>query len=344
MADKEPIQYICPNGTKRPFHYKNPYQLHNLKLLVASVNKDVEVVGVENRKMDYVRCFAQIKCVCGNILEIEKYLIGKKGRVLRCNECSLKSNREHCFKRTVDKQQERMDFLSDMGYEVLSDKKYFRNRDKILVRNKDGYIGYSTFGEIKKGKDILPFSAVCNKEYFIYNLNHFCRLMGYETKIIGYADVQKWARTGIKCICECGNEYETSLDGVLRGWKFRCNSCTSRISKYCCMVEKYFDAKGIEYVKEVRFDDCRDKCKLPFDYQVEAGLIEVDGKQHYNVNEYNFCKTKEENMERFNIQKYHDRLKDEYCRTHGIKLLRISYKDFKNGSYKNKINEFVNVK
>lgn len=343
MEDKKPIQYMCPDGMKRPFHHKNPYQLHNLKLLVASVNEDVEVIGVDNRKEDYVRCYVQLKCTCGNQFEIERYLIGKKGRILRCKQCFDASNREYCFNRTAKKQQERMGFLSNKGYEVLSECQYFRNRDKILLKDKDGYIGYSTFGEIKKGRGILPFSATYNKEYFIYNLNHYCELMGFDTKIIGYADEQKWTRTGIKGICKCGKEYETSIDGLLKGVKFRCDSCASRVSRFCYRVEQYFDEKGIEYIKEVRFEDCKDKVKLPFDYQVKTGLIEVDGMQHEDVKRYHFCRTEEENIKYFQRQKYHDEIKEEYCKSHNIKLLRISYKEILDGSYKNKIDEFLEL-
>jgi very-short-patch-repair endonuclease len=72
-----------------------------------------------------------------------------------------------------------------------------------------------------------------------------------------------------------------------------------------------------------KFTDCTSKrgkyCKkLPFDFYLPTfnSCIEYDGRQHFEP-VYG-----QENLE---AQKVRDRLKDEYCKENGIKLIRIPY-------------------
>ena len=52
--------------------------------------------------------------------------------------------------------------------------------------------------------------------------------------------------------------------------------------------------------------------------------IEFDGEQHYRPVDY-FG-----GDDAFTILKKHDEIKEEYCETHGIKLIRISYVNLDN--------------
>lgn len=69
--------------------------------------------------------------------------------------------------------------------------------------------------------------------------------------------------------------------------------------------------------------------RLRFDFAVFneknklSHLIEYDGIQHFNKN----CFSQTNND--FNQLKAHDNLKDEYCKNHNIKLVRINYKMLK---------------
>lgn len=69
----------------------------------------------------------------------------------------------------------------------------------------------------------------------------------------------------------------------------------------------------------------------------------TDGEQHESIKNYHFCRTEEENIKYFNKQKYHDKIKDDYCKANKIKLLRISYKDVEDGTFKKAINDFIGV-
>lgn len=53
-------------------------------------------------------------------------------------------------------------------------------------------------------------------------------------------------------------------------------------------------------------------------------LLELDGKQHYEICSY--AKTEEI----LNSNKQHDKMKNDYCNNKGIKLFRIPYWKFNN--------------
>lgn len=88
-----------------------------------------------------------------------------------------------------------------------------------------------------------------------------------------------------------------------------------------------------EFVHQYKFSDCRDKRPLPFDFYLPKYnlCIEFDGEQHYKpkFGEDNFIQTQK-----------HDKIKNEYCESHNIELLRIPYWEGSNTEdiIKNKLN------
>lgn len=84
---------------------------------------------------------------------------------------------------------------------------------------------------------------------------------------------------------------------------------------------------SLPYRLQYRFSDCRDKNPLPFDFAILNGdgsikfLLEYDGEQHFYPMKF------KGGEERFKETQLHDQLKNEYCKEHNIKLIRISYKD-----------------
>lgn len=99
-----------------------------------------------------------------------------------------------------------------------------------------------------------------------------------------------------------------------------CPKC--RYSKGEKIIADWLDDNNIEYKIQYRFDDCRDKRSLPFDFYLPDynKIIEYDGLQHFKPVEY-FGGEKD-----FKTTKNHDNIKNDYCKAHDIPLLRISYK------------------
>ena len=126
----------------------------------------------------------------------------------------------------------------------------------------------------------------------------------------------------IKCGL-CGNEFATSLANYTKAGVNRCHSCSCKESSGEACIRNLLNLKNIAYIQEKRFEDCRDKKPLPFDFYLpEYNLvIEFDGQHHYSPIY---------GEEHFYTTKLHDKIKDDYCIIKGIELLRIPYWDGNN--------------
>ena len=141
----------------------------------------------------------------------------------------------------------------------------------------------------------------------------------------------KNSRTGIVrffCKCDCGNTTTVMNSHLLSG---RIQSCGcwkySSLEEY---VIKYFKEKNyinsIDYECQKKFNDLLGvgNKKLSYDFLVYKNnkpycFIECQGKQHYSPVEYFGGE------ERFNQQVIHDKLKKDYAKKLGIKLIEIPY-------------------
>jgi len=94
-------------------------------------------------------------------------------------------------------------------------------------------------------------------------------------------------------------------------------------------VAKYLDDNNIKYIRQKRFNDCRNKHPLSFDFYVPKNniLIEYDGIQHFEINEHFGGKKGLEHIQK------NDGIKNKYCKNNNIKLIRIKY----NENIKNKL-------
>lgn len=100
-----------------------------------------------------------------------------------------------------------------------------------------------------------------------------------------------------------------------------CNIC--KLSKGEKIIKSFLDSKNINYKCQYRFDDCKDKYTLPFDFYLldYNTCIEFDGYQHFNPVE------KWGGIENLNDIIKKDKIKSEYCINNKIELLRITFED-----------------
>lgn len=89
------------------------------------------------------------------------------------------------------------------------------------------------------------------------------------------------------------------------------------------LIEKFLLKNGIIYSKQHRFEDCKNKRKLPFDFYLQEKniCIEYDGRQHFESVSY-FGGESE-----FNKRLINDKIKTKFCENNGINIIRISYRD-----------------
>jgi len=87
------------------------------------------------------------------------------------------------------------------------------------------------------------------------------------------------------------------------------------------LIKNYLDSNNILYIKEKKFETCKNKKELPFDFYLPAYnlCIEYDGELHYRKSDLHGGE------EAFNKITHNDKIKTKWCKDNDIKLLRISY-------------------
>lgn len=128
----------------------------------------------------------------------------------------------------------------------------------------------------------------------------------------------------LEILCpECKNEIIiTSLKHFIQHNGQVCNCCLIKGSKGERKIKSYLESNDIVYEQEKWFDDCRDINPLPFDFYLPDYkiAIEFDGEQHYKDGHFKHSK--------LNYVQLHDTIKNNYCKSNNIKLIRIPYWDF----------------
>lgn len=89
---------------------------------------------------------------------------------------------------------------------------------------------------------------------------------------------------------------------------------------------------NINYIAQHRFPDCKNKAPLVFDFYIPDlnMIIEYDGEQHFGPVRFYASMTQKQAEERFEENKLHDKIKNDYCASNGIQMVRISYLEEEN--------------
>ena len=209
-------------------------------------------------------------------------------------------------------------FASDLAskgyqYELLSEFTGITNQ--VIVRNLScGHTYSARAGNILQGsgcpvchgmKDTDKYASILTNKYGP-----------------SYTVLSKYVnnRTPILVRHKCGYEWQVVPKTLLN--KETCPHCNRSDGEK--KIEKILIKFGIPFKPQYWFDDCRDQLPLPFDFAVFMNdgirLIEYDGSHHYNIR-----KGKHWGESDFEYVLRHDAIKNVYCRTHDIPLLRIPY-------------------
>jgi Zn finger protein HypA/HybF involved in hydrogenase expression len=151
-------------------------------------------------------------------------------------------------------------------------------------------------------KNLKTFIKKSNKKHNFY----------YDYSLVIY----KGSLIPIKIICPKHGEFKQKPKQhfLQQG----CPSCNS--SKGEIIIENYLKNSGINYLIQKTFQDCRNKRLLPFDFYLPDFnlIIEYQGDQHYKP-----IKIFGGNDAFIRIQQ-NDKIKKEYCITHGIKFIELN--------------------
>lgn len=139
------------------------------------------------------------------------------------------------------------------------------------------------------------------------------------------------SKTNVEIICKEHGSFFSTPNNHLRGTG--CPKCST--SKGEILIENILKKFDLKYIEQKTFDGCTFKNKLRFDFYLpEYNMcIEYNGIQHYEpVKRFG-------GDERFEINLVKDNIKDEYCKSNNIKLLKIKYND---SNIEEKIINFLN--
>lgn len=123
-----------------------------------------------------------------------------------------------------------------------------------------------------------------------------------------------------KCNNANDHEWESTVKDITNG--HGCPYCYDSIGEK--KVKSILNVMNINYEVQKKFNDCKHKKKLPFDFYLPKHniLIEYDGKQHFK------CIEVFGGVKAFNGIKKRDKIKNEYAAKNNIPLLRIPYTKF----------------
>lgn len=320
------------NRTPCYFSKRNIYSIENIQKFLNEKQENVIVLSKIYEGNDKLLCF---KCSCGSIfyrtwadMSTHVYTV--------CKECSIK--KRGMTKRNSIEDIEKI--FNEKGYILLS-RNYKTRTTYLECEDKEGYRGFLNYAHLLQGSKISRFDLRVNSKYYQYNVNHYALLNGISSRMIGFADNELWSRKGIKIKCECGEIFETSISSFMNG-KERCDSCTKRISLYEQKIIQWLNKNKVKYIRQYRFEDCKNILPLPFDFYLEKynTLIEIDGEGHYQPAYFNHC-SYEKAVESYERAKINDNIKNNYCKENEIKLVRIPYWDIANKKYKDILTNII---
>ena len=198
------------------------------------------------------------------------------------------------------------------------------HEDNVKVCDLSRY-GFSCSGcyEIKYGRKRVPY-GYWNKDTMIDYLDK--NYDGYKLLDIKEASDNSYLKALVKCPNDSHEPYWAYWTNITTGYK--CSLChlEDSMSKGERNAELIFKNNNIKFCKQKRFDDCKDKHTLPFDFYLPDYnlIVEIMGEQHEHPVEY-FG-----GNDAFNKCVYHDKIKRDYLRVNNIHCLDIWYYDFDN--------------
>ena len=228
----------------------------------------------------------------------------RKGR--RCARCSKwKGHSYEYIKKQFEKE----------GYTLISTEyKNAYTPMKVICSNKHEWkITYSNFQQGQR-------CPCCTKRDRYKEVKEYIESFGYKLLSTEY----KNNKEKLSIVCPKGHHFDNMCFSSFKNDNQRCPLCNE--SKGEKRISEILDNFNILYIPQYKFDDCKFKYKLPFDFYLPQYniCIEYDGGQHFKIIEH-FG-----GLDGFINTKIRDTIKNIYCKDNNIKLIRIPYWEFDN--------------
>lgn len=254
----------------------------------------------------------KIKCPEHGIFE-QRPLDHRSGN--GCVSCAIEKNKKLLRKDDIWFEKCRKKFKNKYDYSLVN---YISDKIevKIICPNHGEFeqtpVSHYKHGCTKCSYDTMIFN---NKNNFIKNSN-LIHSNKYDYSLIEYVN----NKTKVKIICPKHGIFEQKPDAHVIG--VGCTFCKE--SKGEKKIAKLLNLYKVKYVRQHKFDDCKYKRRLPFDFYLNDYncCIEFDGNQHFRV--INFWTGGSDYISTIR----NDKIKNNYCKNNNIRLLRIKYTKF----------------
>lgn len=287
------------------------------------------------------------KCACGNTCDVSRVSL-LKNETVNCG-CKRKEKRPECTDNLVGKRFGRL-VVKELDLNFYRSK-CGRSITKWICQCDCGNVSSVARENLIQGKTKSCGCLVAEKnhksiedhlktvEKIRKNTGTFIDLTGqrfgkltvlykeqsqFDSKTKRYST--KWV-----CQCDCGNVVSVNRSNLRSGHTNSCG-CINSVgeTKLNFLLSKY----KINFRPQVNFPECVDKGKLYFDFGIYdenslKGVIEYDGKQHFEKVRFNGMSEEKANQAFIDGQR-RDSIKNLFCKSNNIPLLRIKYDELEN--------------
>lgn len=139
-----------------------------------------------------------------------------------------------------------------------------------------------------------------------------------------YLTNERCANSGIVwvCKCDCGNIFKTGSNNLKRSHTTSCGCNKQSIREK--FITRHLKKLNIPFETEKTFEDLKNpkgNMHLYFDFYFPTKklVIEYDGELHYVSMDFFGGE------EKLKMTQWYDEIKNEYCKTHNIQMIRIPY-------------------
>ena len=236
------------------------------------------------------------------------------------------------YKESTDEYKEKLKNIRD-DIEIIGN--YINAKTPVLCYCKIHNIEFEAKPiNISRNHSVCP---ICKHEKLVktqlFSHEEFVNMVQEINPYIEIISNYRGCREYVFCRCLiCKHEWKVTGTGLLHS-KSSCPHCSSsKGEKRICL---FLNEHNINYKSQYRFDDCRDKYPLPFDFAIFDKnnelifLCEYQGHQHYYPVDFG-NKGQEWALNVFQQGQFRDKLKKDYCKNNNIDLLVFNMNEMSN--------------
>ena len=254
----------------------------------------------------------KLKCKCGEIFYVTfDNFLRKSHR--QCKNCGYKNGAKLNALSNEQFLNRLLKIITD-DYLVV-ECNYKNQKSKIVLKHKVcGHRFSKTALKLSQGQYVCPMCKG-NKKKTFEELQLEIQNISSELKLVGFKNSDNLEILHIPC----GKIVKRTLYEVRKHKGIFCPLCKSSFGVR--EIRKYLSNNNIEFKEEYRFENCKFKKELPFDFYLPKYniCIEFDGEHHERP------LTHWGGDKGFEMVKIRDNIKNKFCESKSIKLIRISY-------------------